>query len=456
MKSKGSITCTMCLLLLVIISLLGACIRSSRISVGRVQAVNAMDTAMYSLFSQYDQDLLTDYHLFFLDGSYGKGSLNLAQVLAEAEAFTLPVLSSGLAPCRLESCGVNGFRLASDNSGEAVRAQIIRYMKDNLGSKGIQLIRNQLTRNKTAMEKQEMIQEGGLEEAPINQEAPMAEISETNNPLEIIENIRSHGFLGLVLPDGHQLSEKSLDLQSLLSRRELSHGFGELPLSQADGSAADKLLLQEYILDNLSYYTQSSHSGKLDYQAEYILGGKDSDQENLRYVVNRLLLIRETSNIAFLYTNPQKRAELQACASALSLLLLIPEGMALVQGILAAGWAYIESICDVKILLSGGKVPLTKDSASWKTQLNHLSTEASSSGSFGLDYREYLFLLLSFSSADTLTLRCMDMIEQNIRSIEGREYFSFDACLDALSLNFLISGPEEQQWQGERFYTYDM
>ena len=141
----------MCLLLLVIISLLGACIRSSRISVGRVQAVNAMDTAMYSLFSQYDRDLLTDYHLFFLDGSYGKGSLNLAQVLAEAEAFTLPVLSSGLAPCRLESCGVNGFRLASDNSGEAVRAQIIRYMKDNLGSKGIQLIRNQLTRNKTAL-----------------------------------------------------------------------------------------------------------------------------------------------------------------------------------------------------------------------------------------------------------------------------------------------------------------
>lgn len=50
----------------------------------------------------------------------------------------------------------------------------------------------------------------------------------------------------------------------------------------------------------------------------------------------------------------------------------------------------------------------------------------------------------------------MDMIEQNIRSIEGRESFSFDACLDALSLNFLISGPEEQQWQGERFYTYDM
>ena len=187
-----------------------------------------------------------------------------------------------------------------------------------------------------------------------------------------------------------------------------------------------------------------------------MLGGKDTDRENLQYVVNRLLLIREASNIAFLYTDPQKRAELQACASALSLLLLIPEGMTLVQGVLAAGWAYIESICDVKTLLSGGKVPLTKDNGSWKTHLNHLSTEDASSASAGLDYRDYLFLLLSFSSEDRLTFRCMDMMEQNIRAKEGRANFSFDACLDAVSMNFLISGPEGQQWQGERFYTYDM
>ena len=74
-------TCTMCLLLLVLLSLLGTCIRSFRVSGARVQAVNAMDTAMYSLFAQYDQDLLKDYHLFFLDGGYGGNALNLSQIL---------------------------------------------------------------------------------------------------------------------------------------------------------------------------------------------------------------------------------------------------------------------------------------------------------------------------------------------------------------------------------------
>ena len=81
MKIKGSMTCTMCLLLLVLLSLLGACIRSSRVSAGRVQAVNAMDTAMYSLFAQYDRDLLKDYHLFFLDGGYGENSLTFPSFL---------------------------------------------------------------------------------------------------------------------------------------------------------------------------------------------------------------------------------------------------------------------------------------------------------------------------------------------------------------------------------------
>lgn len=456
MKTKGSMTCAMSLLLLVIISLLAACIQSSRVSCARAQAANAMGAAMDSLFAQYDRDLLEDYHLFFLDSGYGDSRPNLAQVIAQTETFALPILSSGLTNCELDTCGITGFRLASDGKGEAVKAQILRYMKDNLGTKGIQLIKDRFNQNVEAMEEQEEIQEGGLEEAPIEEEVPMEDISPSNNPLEIIENIRSHGFLGLVLPDGGTVSEKSVEAESLLSFRELEQGMGALPLSQGKSAVTDKLLIQEYILDSLSFYTQESHPGPLEYQVEYVLGGKDTDRENLQYVVNRLLLIREASNIAFLYTDPQKRAELQACASALSLLLLIPEGMTLVQGVLAAGWAYIESICDVKTLLSGGKVPLTKDNGSWKTHLNHLSTEDASSASAGLDYRDYLFLLLSFSSEDRLTFRCMDMMEQNIRAKEGRANFSFDACLDAVSMNFLISGPEGQQWQGERFYTYDM
>lgn len=229
MKTKGSMTCAMSLLLLVIISLLAACIQSSRVSCARSQAANAMGAAMYSLFAQYDRDLLEDYHLFFLDSGYGDSRPNLAQVIAQTETFALPILSSGLTNCELDTCGITGFRLASDGKGEAVKAQILRYMKDNLGTKGMQLIKDRFNQNVEAMEEQEKIQEGGLEEAPIEEEVPMEDISPSNNPLEIIENIRSHGFLGLVLPDGGTVSEKSVEAESLLSFRELEQGMGALP-----------------------------------------------------------------------------------------------------------------------------------------------------------------------------------------------------------------------------------
>ena len=155
MKIKGSMTCTMCLLLLVLLSLLGACIRSSRVSAGRVQAVNAMDTAMYSLFAQYDRDLLKDYHLFFLDGGYGENSLTFPSFLHRRKHLPSRSCPPGSPPVHLEACGIKGFRLASDNNGAAVQTQIIRYMKDNLGSKGIELIKKRLAQNKAVMEEQE-------------------------------------------------------------------------------------------------------------------------------------------------------------------------------------------------------------------------------------------------------------------------------------------------------------
>ena len=309
--------------------------------------------------------------------------------------------------------------------------------------------------NQQILQRQSSIEAEGLEEAEIENQEPMEEISESNNPLDIIKSIRENGFLGLVLPAGDVLSQKTVEPASLVSNRGLNQGIGNLSRLETEKGAFDKLLIQEYILQKLSFYTEQKQQGALNYQAEYVLGGKNSDKENLQYTVNRLLLLRETANIAFLYTSQEMRAQLRACAAALSFLLLIPEGMSFVQGVLAAGWAYVESICDVKTLLSGGKIPLIKDNSTWKTQLKSLAVEENSSEK-GMSYREYLFLLLSFSSAEKLTSRCMDMIEQNIRQKPGKENFSLDACLDALSVNFLIEGPEETQWEAQRFYTYDM
>lgn len=455
MKQKGSMTAAMSILLLVLLSLITVSIQSSRTACARVQAVNSMDTGLYSLFSEYDRELLERYNLFFLDASYNTGRIQIAQVLNHLEDYMKPVLDSGLTKCAVQICAADGFRAASDKNGAAVKQQIIRYMKENLGNAGIEALLKKTEEEKQVLEEQENIKNNGMEEINPEETTPMPEISETNNPLEIIKSFKENGFLSFVLPSGVNVSEKTIDLSAALSKRERQQGMGDFPELETEEGLADKIFIQEYAFEKFQSFTDGAET-PLAYEIEYLLGGKEGDRENLSSVVKKLLLLREISNLAFLYTNPQKRGELAACASALSFLLLIPEGMTFVQGVLAAGWAYIEGIADVKALLSGGRVPLVKDSSSWKTQLSDLSADTGISTEKGADYEEYLRILLMSVPEQELVMRIMDVIEVNFRQEEGKEKFAFDACIDAVAVSFQIAGPENKIWQAERMYSYDM
>ena len=455
MKQKGSMTVAMSILLLVLLSLITVSIQSSRIACARTQAVNSIDTGLYSLFSEYDRELLERYNLFFLDSSYHTGTVQISQVLNHLEDYMRPVLGSGLTKCTVKICAADGFRIASDESGAAVKKQIIRYMKENLGNVGAETLLKKTEKEKQVLEEQDNIKNSGIEEMNSEEAVPMPEISETNNPLEIIKSFKENGFLSFVLPAGINVSEKTVHLSALLSNRERQQGMGEFPELEMEEKVTDKIFIQEYAFEKFKSFTDGAEE-PLSYEMEYLLGGENNDRENLSSVVKKLILLREISNLAFLYSNPQKRGEIAACASALSFLLLIPEGMTFVEGVLAAGWAYMESIADVKILLSGGCVPLVKDTDSWKTQLSNLRADIETSAEKGIDYEEYLRILLLSVSEQKLMMRIMDMIELNLRQEEGKENFAFDTCIDAVAVSFQIAGPEKKVWQAERMYSYDM
>ena len=81
----------------------------------------------------------------------------------------------------------------------------------------------------------------------------------------------------------------------------------------------------------------------------------------------------------------------------------------------------IESILDVRCLLSGGKIPLVKQITDWKSDVSlggevlKEKKEQAQNQEQGLDYREYLQVLLLLVPEDILVLRAMDVIEHNIR-----------------------------------------
>ena len=68
---KGSMTAYVSLLLLVMISLIAAGLYSARQAAGRVVAASGTEQALFSVFGQYDRDLLDMYGLLFVDAGYG-------------------------------------------------------------------------------------------------------------------------------------------------------------------------------------------------------------------------------------------------------------------------------------------------------------------------------------------------------------------------------------------------
>ena len=83
---------------------------------------------------------------------------------------------------QVQICAADGFRIASDKNGAAVKQQIVRYMKENLGNAGIEALLKKTEEEKKELEEQENIKNGGMEELNSEETIPMPEISETNNP----------------------------------------------------------------------------------------------------------------------------------------------------------------------------------------------------------------------------------------------------------------------------------
>lgn len=464
MRLKGSLTIAMSLMLSVLLSMLFACVRLAQVQCGRVQAAHAADTGMYSVFAEYDKDLLEDYDLYFLDGGYGGSSLDSYRIVEQMEHSMEAALSSGLTRCRTVSCSLTGYRLATDELGKSFRIQAARAVKNTLGSQAIGSLREFLRQSSQVADDQQGKKDAGvppMQEAEAGSDpSQSSEITPDNNPLEVIKRIRAMGILGLVLPTDAAISEKEADVSGFTSNRSLQQGMGNL--TGRKESAGDKVFLQAYAMERLSRYGEEVNPGSLDYQAEYLIGGKSSDKENLKKTVNRLLLIREAANAAYLYTDAAKRSQSGAMALAISAAVLLPEGAPVVEKLLLLGWAYVESLLDVRQLMLGGSVPLVKTASNWQSDLSSMGQipgmlqDNSVRSSSGLKYEDYLQLLLYTVSERNLTFRCMDMIEQNIRTKEGRENFRMDSCVESLETETVFEGPQGRRWTADRNYGYDM
>ena len=499
---KGSITVFLALILSLMVSLLCAGIESARTAAARTQILNGLDIGLYSLFGQYDKTLLKDYDLFVLDASGGGSNLNMAGVYDNLASYMEPVLSQNSQKLSVVQGGISGYRFLTDENGEVFYQQIVQYMKETLGSHGVQLLTQKMRDRKKKTEEaertgnqvesgdtltsydSEMSQAAEKSQAALEEKRAMEQRqsqaegftdggqSETEgfggteiipqevpNPIPTIQRVRWMGLLELVLPTDRGISDKKINRRGLVSNRNLEQGLPMSGETKADHSLTSQILCQQYLMEKLGNYRKPG-KGALSCQIEYILEGKDSDRENVKAIAKKLLLIREGVNAASLAADSQKCAQVKSLSLAIASGFLIPPAAGIIEAALILCWTFAESILDVRELFAGGKVPLIKDSSQWQISLENLPDllnkldSARKSDEKGLSYEDYLQILLLSENEETKVMRGMDMVELSLRAAKGWENFRLDCCLTALEASIDVKANGRKVFTATRQYGY--
>lgn len=484
-KIEGYLTIYMALSIAVLVSLITVLIEGARQNTARMDTEIAMDIAMQSVLAEYHQELWEKYDLLFVDMSYGGSKPNEENIAIHINNYMEKNLShSRFLEMETSSADVLAYSLASDQDGEVLRKQAISYMKTITGQSDIEKwIQNysEMTGNqfesKDYTKEQEQNQkniethpipkkkEKESHYDPINKKTVVTE-KETEipieNPAQMTNAKRNISVLNLVIDNPENLSNASVDLEEYIShRKDMLCGNLIENVDNANNVVDDmieKMLYQKYIFDKLGHYGMEKDETRLKYQIEYIIAGKSSDQDNLKTIIKRLLVMREASNLMYIKSNSTKMEEIEVMALGVAAVSASPDLYPLIKESITFAWAFLESVQDVKGLLQGEKVPLVKTKDSWRTNLSEIleakDKHISKKTKYGLTYQEYLVLLMSIENRKVKNLRMMDIIEMDIRQSSYNENFRMDACVESMQAKAVVLVRNGSQCEITRKYSY--
>lgn len=466
-KAAGQITVWTALCFLVFLGLYLVCLQSVQKQYQKKQAEQAVEAGMFSLFSEYEPHLLKQYDLFFLDTSFGGGAERTDELSSHLWQFVENnAASDGLS---LQGVDIKSMVRMTDGSGAALFRQGVEIMKEKTG---VSLAEDWLL--------QELFVEGSEENTRKFQEdcedyegtvrdyedEEEEEEDEDGEDRSLDPEARQwdglwNGFtLDKAVPEEYQLSTKSAVLENVPSHRELSVGVG------LSAGTENQIIQKQWFISYLCEYMDHAQEmlpkarteGYLDYQLEYIIAGKSSDQENLGDVIGRLLLIREGMNYVFLLTHPALREK----AELLSLVLAGMTGngglIKSLEQLILLGWAYGESLVEVRQLLQGYELVAVKTEADWQVSLSGLLPALSDPGRYdtqvqrqdGISYETCLRIFLMLQPAETLSMRAIDVIEGEVRQMDGFLKLHLDHCVDYLTAQIWM-----EDLYLERSYGYE-
>lgn len=453
-RAKGYLTIYLSLTLTVMLSLCLTLIEGARRSGFRLETECVTDIALYSVLGEYHRELFKQYNLFLVDSSYGTSVPTYCNTQARLEDYirqNMDLKTSGyfdlvykdLLGVELLDVYIDKVAFASDDAGRRIQKKAAQAMLDEVGIgladdvlEWVGIVeQDQLQEYDVAAKRQEVNRdiEERVEVKKKEDEEKWYSI-EMPDLLGYLNGLLSDGLLYSVL-EGEKISTQVVEVSQYISARRKNGllNVGNVSATE-EVTPIERVLFHAYLLRYLGYYGQEKENGLLNYQVEYVLNGQTSDKENLTSTMWKLCALRSAANLMFLYEDQGKRATARAVAKAAASVMLMPELEPLLEASLLLGWAYVEGMYDVKVLLKGGKIPLLKSANEWHYDLDsildNVDMQVSDKNQKGLKYAEYLQILLFLANGETTAFRFMDIVEMDIRQTAGNKDFRMDGCID--------------------------
>ena len=476
-KEEGSITVFYSLTLLMTLVLFFTFLDTARLVGQKIKSEVISREAVMSCFGEYLRPLWDTYGVLALDSCYGgEGTVDLSLM----EAVMGEYLEENANPCLagenyyrlgVKKCAIGEYGLITDQGGlpflkeaalrqkeelpqqalDALTKQKDQVEKDredtgnvdHMIEKGQKAVKQAKEEKEKQAEKEKREKDAGKEKKKNStgtrsrKKGGTTEEEPAENPMDRVMDWKDSTILSQVIPSEETISTEVLGLKEPVSKRPLAKGN----TSEEGFSAVERALFTDYEMTHFQHYGRDFGHVGLQYEWEYVICGKKSDKANLAAVVEKLLVMREAENLISLRRDPAKMAEVESLALALVGWTGNPAIIEATKAGLMASWSYVESVLDVRTLLSGKKVALLKTPAQWTSQLlclaNYFPVSVKAKEcSEGIDYEEYLCIMSALQTQKSLGLRSLDLMENVLHLQEGYKNVTMDRCVYRMKVQF--------------------
>ena len=402
---KGEITVFLSLSFTLLLSFIFGILESAVIQGSKNLSRIDTDRAIYSVFGEYHQELMEQYHVLGIDLGYRTGNYEEENLIQRLHYY-----NSGSTDHQIK-----GIQYLTDQSGQAFREQVLAYMEQRYGMDLVKKFTGttekweQTETEESDMEKKtdemtdamERVNDsldasGSQTEGEDVEEGPS--LPDEENPFRIMQKIKKEGILSVVIPKGKKVSEKSVDLSGQASKRTLKKGYGTFPTRKGLDQTTEKLLYNEYLLKTFGYAFR-----------------QDSEQSE--------------------GTDESGEKEWQSDRS--------------------DALAY-----ELRCLLDGRKVPLVKSADKWVVSLSQLPLLLTDGGSVrgndsgeGVGYSDYIRMFLFLKSVPEITMRTLDCVEEALHS--KHILFQADQCVTKLEIQNKITVYKNLNYQYPVYFGYE-